>query len=521
MRPDARRRRPGGAGFIGSHVVDALVARGDEVVVVDSLATGKRENVAAGSRPPRPGRPRAARRAVRGGPARGRLPPRRPGRRPRLGRAPGRGRGRERARHRAGARGRARHGGAGRLQLDRRSDLRRVRRGPAPETRAAQPALPVRRRPSSRARSTSASTTGCTGRSTSSLRYGNVYGPRQDPHGEAGVVAIFLGALRTRRAGADLRRRAARPATTSTSVTSPARRCLRSGRRAASSTSAPVARRRSSSCTSSAAGSPARTPTAEHAPVATRRARSEASSTRSARRHELGFTRDGRARGRAPGDLGVARRTDAEGVAASRANRAPCGSSARRARRPGPTVAHRRVHRRRDRRGRASPPPRHRRRRTRRRRVRPRRAGGDETRNCRRPHRRSASPRSPSGRRRQGPRTKTVSSSSTGTDARARRRSPRRACGSAATDRRRRERAAQRLRPQHRHVQAGIRRRGQKARARPPRDAGRPARRDAPARAEAARTSSSSSAPETRQRELLGASALEPVDQGQVTLSRA
>jgi UDP-glucose 4-epimerase len=23
------------------------------------------------------------------------------------------------------------------------------------------------------------------------LRYGNVYGPRQDPHGEAGVVAIF------------------------------------------------------------------------------------------------------------------------------------------------------------------------------------------------------------------------------------------------------------------------------------------------------------------------------------------
>ena len=29
----------------------------------------------------------------------------------------------------------------------------------------------------------------------SSLRYGNVYGPRQDPHGEAGVVAIFLGRL--------------------------------------------------------------------------------------------------------------------------------------------------------------------------------------------------------------------------------------------------------------------------------------------------------------------------------------
>jgi UDP-glucose 4-epimerase len=27
------------------------------------------------------------------------------------------------------------------------------------------------------------------------LRYGNVYGPRQNPHGEAGVVAIFTGAL--------------------------------------------------------------------------------------------------------------------------------------------------------------------------------------------------------------------------------------------------------------------------------------------------------------------------------------
>ena len=35
----------GGAGFIGSHVVDALVERGDEVHVVDNLATGRRENL--------------------------------------------------------------------------------------------------------------------------------------------------------------------------------------------------------------------------------------------------------------------------------------------------------------------------------------------------------------------------------------------------------------------------------------------------------------------------------------------
>ena len=33
------------------------------------------------------------------------------------------------------------------------------------------------------------------GLATVSLRYGNVYGPRQDVHGEAGVVAIFCGAL--------------------------------------------------------------------------------------------------------------------------------------------------------------------------------------------------------------------------------------------------------------------------------------------------------------------------------------
>jgi UDP-glucose 4-epimerase len=35
----------GGAGFIGSNLVDALVGRGDEVVVVDDLSSGKREFV--------------------------------------------------------------------------------------------------------------------------------------------------------------------------------------------------------------------------------------------------------------------------------------------------------------------------------------------------------------------------------------------------------------------------------------------------------------------------------------------
>lgn len=36
----------GGAGFIGSHIADALLARGDEVVAIDNFATGRLENVA-------------------------------------------------------------------------------------------------------------------------------------------------------------------------------------------------------------------------------------------------------------------------------------------------------------------------------------------------------------------------------------------------------------------------------------------------------------------------------------------
>jgi UDP-glucose 4-epimerase len=37
----------GGCGFIGSHLVDALIARGDRVRVLDDLSTGKRANLAA------------------------------------------------------------------------------------------------------------------------------------------------------------------------------------------------------------------------------------------------------------------------------------------------------------------------------------------------------------------------------------------------------------------------------------------------------------------------------------------
>ena len=45
--PGQRRRIlvTGGAGFIGSHLIEHLVARGDEVVAVDNLTTGRRENL--------------------------------------------------------------------------------------------------------------------------------------------------------------------------------------------------------------------------------------------------------------------------------------------------------------------------------------------------------------------------------------------------------------------------------------------------------------------------------------------
>lgn len=36
----------GGAGFIGSHLVDSLVNQGDEVLVIDSLVTGKKDTIA-------------------------------------------------------------------------------------------------------------------------------------------------------------------------------------------------------------------------------------------------------------------------------------------------------------------------------------------------------------------------------------------------------------------------------------------------------------------------------------------
>ncbi|MGH8628404.1 MAG: NAD-dependent epimerase/dehydratase family protein, partial [Gammaproteobacteria bacterium] len=40
----------GGAGFIGSHMADCLVAKGNEVVIIDNESTGRRENVPSKAR---------------------------------------------------------------------------------------------------------------------------------------------------------------------------------------------------------------------------------------------------------------------------------------------------------------------------------------------------------------------------------------------------------------------------------------------------------------------------------------
>jgi UDP-glucose 4-epimerase len=185
----------GGAGFIGSHVAEALLARGNEVHVLDDLSHGKRDNVPVGARfheaDIRRDAPKvfdavepdacvhlAAQADVRISV--------------------------ERPDHDADVNV---LGTIAILEAAREHDAKIVfsstggaiygecASGPANEDAPRRPLAPY---------GTSklageeylATYNRLYGAAHVSLRYGNVYGPRQDPHGEAGVVAIFMNRLR-------------------------------------------------------------------------------------------------------------------------------------------------------------------------------------------------------------------------------------------------------------------------------------------------------------------------------------
>jgi UDP-glucose 4-epimerase len=191
----------GGAGFIGSNLVDALVDRGDEVTVVDNISTGRRENLTGALERDAELVESDIRDADAMRDLFGRVQP-------------------EVVFHLA-AQIDVRHSVAdpaadarinveGTINVLSAAHEAGVRRFvntstggaiygegqilPAPEDHPVAPLAPY-------GNSKFCAENYCSlfrrlhGLSTVSLRYGNVYGPRQDPLGEAGVIAIFCGKL--------------------------------------------------------------------------------------------------------------------------------------------------------------------------------------------------------------------------------------------------------------------------------------------------------------------------------------
>jgi UDP-glucose 4-epimerase len=184
----------GGAGFIGSNVVDALLERGDEVHVLDDLSRGKRENVAAGATLHEGDIRRDA--AALFAEVRpdvcfhlaAQIDVRVSVERPELDadvNVVGTLQVLEAARRDGTKLVFSSTGGAIYGECD----------GPASEEHPRAPLAPYGVSKLA-AEEYIAAYNRLYGGTHVSLRYGNVYGPRQDPHGEAGVVAIFMNALR-------------------------------------------------------------------------------------------------------------------------------------------------------------------------------------------------------------------------------------------------------------------------------------------------------------------------------------
>jgi len=182
----------GGAGFIGSHVVEALLARGDEVHVLDDLSKGKRERVAAGAelhvgdiRDPDAAFDAARPDAVFHLAAQADV---------RLSVAQPQVDADVNVLGTVRVLEAARRHGAKVVFSSTGGAIYGECSGPATESADRQPLAPY---------GTSklcgeeylATWNRLHGSSHVSLRFANVYGPRQEPHGEAGVVAIFMGLL--------------------------------------------------------------------------------------------------------------------------------------------------------------------------------------------------------------------------------------------------------------------------------------------------------------------------------------
>ena len=185
----------GGAGFVGSHVADQLLARGHEVTIVDDLSSGKKENIPDGTT--------FYEQDIRDGCAEifeefepdvlchqaAQMDVRRSVREPDFD---------------------ADVNVLGTVRLLQRcagQGVRRVvfastggavygeqREFPAPEDHPQYPISPYGVSKLAGERYLHFYNTQY-GLPYAALRYANVYGPRQDPHGEAGVVAIFCGNL--------------------------------------------------------------------------------------------------------------------------------------------------------------------------------------------------------------------------------------------------------------------------------------------------------------------------------------